>query len=67
MSIINSVRDASIMSIMYSQIHRLSTKNQENEEKGSGQAFCPLLKHSGENQEEQRLVKFYYFAFLLKI
>ncbi|TWN11190.1 hypothetical protein CHCC14564_3742 [Bacillus licheniformis LMG 17339] len=52
---------------MYSQIHRLSTKNQENEEKGSGQAFCPLLKHSGKNQEEQRLVKFYYFAFILKI
>ncbi len=67
MSIINSVCDVSIMSIMYSQIHRLSTKNQENEKKGSGQAFCPLLKHSGENQEEQRLVKFYYFAFLLKI
>ncbi|TWK26565.1 hypothetical protein CHCC20372_1609 [Bacillus paralicheniformis] len=42
-------------------------KNQENEEKEYGRVFCPLLKNSEENQEEQRLVKFYYFAFLLKI
>ncbi|AGN38326.1 hypothetical protein CHCC20488_3644 [Bacillus paralicheniformis] len=42
-------------------------KNQENEEKECGRVFCPLLKNSEENQEEQRLVKFYYFAFLLKI
>ncbi|QSG00748.1 hypothetical protein DI291_20605 [Bacillus paralicheniformis] len=67
MSNLNADGHVSIMSIMYSQIHRLSTKIRRMKRRNADGYFCPLLKNSEENQEEQRLVKFYYFAFLLKI